>query len=1188
MRPIKLEIEGLNSFESNQILDFDSLGNGVFGIFGNTGSGKSTILDAITLALYGKIERSKQNIDFINIKRQKAVVKLIFEINQNGRNKNYLIERCFSKKKTGKMIDSSAALYEIESDEQRLVEEGTIKVNDRIFSIIGLGVNEFAKCIALPQGEFSAFLQAKPSERIEIMSNIFNLDKYGEKLSQNVKERLNESDKELSILTANKQLLSQATDEAVEEIKKITSESKEKYEKVSKELETKLEELSKAQKAIEQQENLNKINEELNALEKEKPQIENLRQKTQKSQNANEIKSDFLKLKRTQIDEKELSEKIASLNEFRIQKQTAMQNIETQFNELRDVYETKVIELNKKITVLEELESSDDEIKKLKEEQETLKVQIQEQQKLLASEQENLAYIDSLVVNLQNEILKLDNFIYENKPKVEKCYAIEQLKNVESEFILIEDFYEKIETMIDDVSGQLKNSQIEYNEAIKKEKELKKKQESIKNSLRIVFDEEQSDPIEKLRGCDKKLLEIADAENLIEYLKQSIERLKEENNERLDIIAELKIKIEKANKSLFDYNEIIDEKSNEIQELSDTRESLLGENVISLIADNLRIGDYCPVCSSRVIQKIYSEKNDLFEVENNISSQKQNHKNLLENKDKLIAELVSLKSRLEFEKSQIEANDIEITQLNHDISRIYQKFVDDNEYQKENFKNFKSLVFDASKKLEELILMQEKLRDEELSIIISKSQYGTNIVDLKNVLESLYEILYDLQKKKAERELIILNSNSEMSQIEDYKKFIADGKSLEIEVDEHIKKKQQLKDEEFKLMQDKSASERKILEIKSTIQILAQKIDSDEKHISNLVSKTLTSGVPEGVSVVEEKEFTKESLTKLKKEYLEKQSLLETSKEEFSRIENDYKINVSILKEKQNEMQNLKNLIEHNMVKFNFSSNEEIEENFAENVEIKQNIEKINNFDNKLFILNTQKNDIINNLVEGFDEIKLNLLKEEVSTLNEETKTLSEEVGKNTAKMESLAFDNLKLKELEKSIVLAQNKYDTAKELSSVLRGRALAEYFCEEYLQDITENANRKLELLLDGRYTLRFENKEFFVEDNFSDGVLRSASTLSGGETFIVSLSLALSISDAIAMLSSRSIDFFFLDEGFGTLDSELCSVVISALHKLESQNLRIGLISHIAELAEAIKNKVIITKEANGSKIKIEHSL
>mgnify|MGYP003305360872 CR=1 FL=1 len=84
------------------------------------------------------------------------------------------------------------------------------------------------------------------------------------------------------------------------------------------------------------------------------------------------------------------------------------------------------------------------------------------------------------------------------------------------------------------------------------------------------------------------------------------------------------------------------------------------------------------------------------------------------------------------------------------------------------------------------------------------------------------------------------------------------------------------------------------------------------------------------------------------------------------------------------------------------------------------------------------------------------------------------------------------------------------------------------------------------------------------------RNSGTLSGGETFLVSLSLALSISDAISMLSSRSMDFFFLDEGFGTLDAELCEAVISALYKLESQNLNIGLISHVGDLEESIKNK------------------
>ena len=75
---------------------------------------------------------------------------------------------------------------------------------------------------------------------------------------------------------------------------------------------------------------------------------------------------------------------------------------------------------------------------------------------------------------------------------------------------------------------------------------------------------------------------------------------------------------------------------------------------------------------------------------------------------------------------------------------------------------------------------------------------------------------------------------------------------------------------------------------------------------------------------------------------------------------------------------------------------------------------------------------------------------------------------------------------------------------------------------------------------------------------------------------------------MLSDKSMDFFFLDEGFGTLDAELCEAVISALYKLESQNLNIGLISHVGELEESIKNKVLVEKTSTGSKLKIVHSL
>jgi len=1188
MRPIKLEIEGLNSFESNQILEFDKLGDGVFGIFGNTGSGKSTILDAITLALYGKIERSKQNIDFINIKRQKAIVSLIFEISHCGKQKIFQVDRTFSKKKSGKLIDSSASLYEIIGDEKTLVEEGTIKVNDKIFSIIGLGVNEFAKCIALPQGEFSAFLQAKPSERIEIMSNIFNLSKYGDSLSFAVKERLNEYDKEVSVLTASKMMLEGAGDDTLAEMQKVAKETRLKYELRSNVLMVKSEELAKAQEAIKQQEAIAKIKTELNELELQKEEIEKLKEQTTKSQNANEIKTDFLKLKKTQQDEKELSEKIANLNELRLQKQSEMQRAEQEFGLLKEVYETKILELNKKIAILEELENSDSEIENLKKEQDKLSNEIEQYQKLLANEQENNAYIDSLLEKLIADIKAVEELINKQKPEVEKCYALEQVKDIESEFILIEDFYNKIENLVNSLEIDLKNYEEEYNQAIKTEKQLREKQEEIKKSFKVVFEDEYSQPFEKLRGCDKELLAINDAENIIAYLENTIERLSSENNSRLDIIAEVRIKIEKANQNLVEYEKVILDKNCEIENLSEIREEMLGENVISLISDNLKIGDFCPVCSSRVIQKIYSEKNNLQEVENSISDQRSVYKNMLINRDKLLAEVFSLKSRLEFEKAQIESNDAEIQQIKHDIARIYQKFVDDNDNKEENFEQLKSLIIETSTKLEDLILMQERLRDEELAVSVHKAQYGTKIVDTKSVLEQLYEVIYDLQKKKAEREFVMLNSAAELDKIDDYKKFVADGKALEIELDANVSKRQSLRDEQLRLMQDKAVSDRKILEIKSNIQVLSQKLEGDEKQISSLISKALTSGVPEGVSVAEEKEFTKEALLNLKKDYIEKQSAFETNKEAFLRIENDYKINTSILQDKQKEMKYLKDIIENNMIKFNFSSNEDIENNFAENVEIRHNLEKINNFNNKLNLMHTQKEQLEKEFNNTVDEKLLNELKVDVEALNEEVKLLSEEVGRQNARLEAAESDNKKLKDIEKSLCEAQKKYDTAKELSSVLRGKALAEYFCEEYLQEITDSANSKLELLMDGRYTLRFEDKEFFVEDNFSDGIVRSASTLSGGETFIVSLSLALSISDAIAMLSSRSIDFFFLDEGFGTLDAELCSIVVSALHKLESQNLKIGLISHIAELSESIKNKIIVTKDANGSKIRIEHSL
>lgn len=1188
MKPIKLTIEGLNSFETKQVLDFSQLAGGVFGIFGKTGSGKSTILDAITLALYGKVERTKQNIDFINTKSSRAVVSFDFEIVISGSPCRYEIIRTFSKKKNGKDLEVSAELFKFDGDEKTLIEEGQTKVNDKIFGIIGLGVNEFEKCIALPQGEFAAFLQAKPGERTEIMSNIFNLSRYGEDLSNNVKAKLAEFDKQVSVLSASTEMVEYATDEKVDAAKTSLDQTKDVYNSKSSELKSISEHWAKLKQTHEKLENLKSIKSELEELEKTKSDIETLQKEITKSQIANILKSDYNKLKRDESDIKELKNKLSSLNELKLQKESALTQAETEFVSLKAIYDSQILEYKTKITRLEELAHYDSEIKLCTEKKEETQNQIKEKEKEKTAELENNAYLDADIQKLQNDIDDIDEFINTNKADVELSYALEQTKDIESELLLIDDMYKQVESLIDQTNQDLKVVQAEYNEAIAEERAFQAQREKIENSIGVAFEDIDSTEFNKLRSCDKQIEGMNEVKNSIQKIDELIAKLSFDNQTKYNIISQIENEIASNQQSLSNIENDIAKKEVELTSFQTEREELLGENVISMISDHLKIGGTCPVCSSKVIQKIYSEKNDLSTIENKIERCKIELKNLRFERDKIFASMVSLKSRSEFEKAQIENNNIEIKVMHEKKSSLYQQFVDNNENSAENFENLYNLIESAIDSLEELISLQDNIRGDERRALIKKTQAGTKITVYKSYAESLINLLYDLQKKKAEREFVILNVNEKYTNLAEFKKQIAEGKNIELAIDSKKETRAKLKDQQFELMTEKSKSDLKIAQISAEISLLEEKVVNLDKTIADAKTKMFSYGVPDGVMVQEEKLETEKAIADLTALYSEKQSLYETNKEALSRVENNYTISSSILTTKESDFKHLSAKVNQSLELNEFASYEELESCFADSSALKLKQEKVNTYNDNVRVLTSQKDAIEQENLSPVDEAEIESLESQINDLNEEVKILSETIGKLLAEYERISTDNAKLKEFTSSLAERKKQYDLAKELSTVLRGKALAEYICEDYLQKITESANQKLEILMDGRYSLKFENKEFYVEDNFNDGKTRPANTLSGGETFIVSLSLALSISDAIAMLSSRSMDFFFLDEGFGTLDSELCSIVINSLYKLESQNLKIGLISHVVELAESIKNKVIVTKDANGTKLKIEHSL
>ena len=191
MRPEKLSFCGINSFSRPAEIDFSALlSGGIFGIFGDTGSGKTTILDSMIFALYGRADRAKSGgTDIINYNCDKANVSFEFSLEKDGVRRYYRAEREIRRKNAAQKL----ALYEKEEAGWRCVSEGVRNTNERIQELVGLSFEDFKKCIALPQGEFAQFVKAERGERLRLIARLFDLEVYGDKLNAVVRRRQDEA-----------------------------------------------------------------------------------------------------------------------------------------------------------------------------------------------------------------------------------------------------------------------------------------------------------------------------------------------------------------------------------------------------------------------------------------------------------------------------------------------------------------------------------------------------------------------------------------------------------------------------------------------------------------------------------------------------------------------------------------------------------------------------------------------------------------------------------------------------------------------------------------------------------------------------------------------------------------------------------------------------------------------------------
>jgi len=160
------------------------------------------------------------------------------------------------------------------------------------------------------------------------------------------------------------------------------------------------------------------------------------------------------------------------------------------------------------------------------------------------------------------------------------------------------------------------------------------------------------------------------------------------------------------------------------------------------------------------------------------------------------------------------------------------------------------------------------------------------------------------------------------------------------------------------------------------------------------------------------------------------------------------------------------------------------------------------------------------------------------------------------------------------------------KDLGLLLRADQFQAFVIEEAMAELARAASVHLERI-HPRFALRAEKDEFIVVDSWQAGQVRSAKTLSGGETFAASLALALALSESMPQLrssASASLDSLFLDEGFGTLDTESLGEVIDALEGLRSEERLVGIVTHLSDLAQRIETRIEVSKSPEGSSLRV----
>lgn len=813
-------------------------------------------------------------------------------------------------------------------------------------------------------------------------------------------------------------------------------------------------------------------------------------------------------------------------------------------------------------------------------------------------------YVDfPLVIEKLKDLLERDNNIY--KTLNEEGKEVDnnlQVKNQEKAII------------------ETNNNLLKEKEIITKAlEELLSKEDEYKNKSKTIIDGKNAKEVKYIE------------DKLIETTKKLTKR-EEDYNLSLKNIDSLKLKQEEANKLL----QIEESKECDREKLSVEINNLnkLEEKIIEL--DSL---------NNKVMHLKQSAENSKLQIINN-KKETEELKKSKEEKELQLKDIATLETKKVELESDIKAKNKTLDEV-RELFKVIRSFQNTYIEHNNKAKEYKEFEVEYKKVKENYEKMDDLYKKEQAGILASKLQENepcpvcgsTNHPNKATIKENLKiptkeelkvakENLDKLEKENLEKinNLTTLNSNKTtyLEQVNNHlsmlsatlnidKTFNSETakvvKNLGTELKSVIDK---LKDELLKVIDKISLKEK----IEKELNLITTTINEREQSLIKLEEseKNYTTELTQNITKIDEyKKEIPENITNVKtlNKLIEvKTKELNTSKEKLAklRLENENLAKKlegenSISKEINKSIEELKLEIANNQTNFNEAIKEQGFDNIEdyENAKLKISMvevleKEVENYNSELKLTKAKREDIVNK-TKDIVFMDITTIDEEIRSIQNNKKELESKlrelhaiiVGNKTV-LKNVENLNIEFKEIEE-------EYKVVGELADLANGKkapyiSFERYILASYFEDIIEAANIRLEKMTGDRFSLiRKTSKskgagqkglELEIYDNYTDSS-RDVSSLSGGESFKASLSLALGLSDIVqSNAGGVSLDTMFVDEGFGTLDPQSLDNAIDSLLELQRGGRLVGIISHVEELKERIDAKLEVTSTSKGSKV------